>query len=568
MTSCTTQPTPGRRGLLAPLLVTLLLAVPTPAAPETQVSATLHARVADIREGTTVAINASTIASDVVLPALYARRNYTPVWSNPAAVQQLISAIEHSDRDGLDPADYNLATLERLLERNNETGDSDPEHTANLDLLLTDSLIRLGYHLSVGKVDPEELDSDWTMARHIGDLEALLQKDDAIEHGRVEALLQSLPPRAAAYPRLKQALATYRLYRQLGGWQSVPAGPALKVGMSGPRVLALRARLVATHDLTTQDMFLPSFDDAVEAGVKYFQRRHGLAADGIVGRKTLAELNVPVEIRIAQIRANLERARWILRDLPDTYLMVDIAGFNVRLVRHDAVVWETRAVVGQPYRMSPEFRSTLTYLDLNPTWTVPPTVLEEDLLPELRRDPGVLSRKDMVVVDYQGNPVDASRIDWRRYSGRSFPWLIRQQPGPKNALGRIKFMFPNRHSVYLHDTPGKSLFAKPARAFSSGCIRIERPYELAELLLRGNAGWDRTRLQQAIDSLQTRTISLQQPITILLAYWTVSVDDDGTIRFSRDIYQRDPPIIRGLSEPFRFHEREHFHGTPAMTALR
>jgi len=565
MKTCTTQPVSGRCGRL---LLAALLLIPGLAAPDTKVSDTLRARVADIRDGLDVAINETPIASGIVLPALYAKRGYTPVWTNPISVQQLISAIEKVDRDGLDPADYNLTTLRLLLERNNETGGADPEYTANLDLLLTDSLIRLGYDLSFGKVDPGELDSSWNMTRYIEDPDMLLQKDDAIEKGRVDALLRSLTPQSFTYQRLKQALAAYRRYQQLGGWQPVPEGPALRTGLSDARVPALRARLIATRDLATQDMSLPTFDDAVEAGVKHFQRRHGLEADGVAGKQTLAELNVTVEARIKQIRANLERARWMLHDLPDTFVMVDIAGFNVRLFRDGEVAWETRAVVGQPYRMSPEVRSTLTYLDLNPTWTVPPTVLDKDVLPELRQDPGYLAEKDMQVIDYHGNPVDAGGIDWKRYNGYSFPWLIRQNPGPKNALGRIKFMFPNRHSVYLHDTPVKALFAKPERAFSSGCIRIEHPYELAELLLQGNAGWDRRRLDQAIDSLQTRTVSLKQPVTILLMYWTVTVDDDGTIRFNRDIYRRDPPIIRGLDAPPGFRERERIHGPQEMTALR
>jgi murein L,D-transpeptidase YcbB/YkuD len=560
MTTCTTPSVPGRLGR-----VLLLMLLPA-AALTAPVSDTIHARVADIRDGRHVAINQSTIASAVVLPALYAKRDYTPVWSNPASVRQLIGAIESIDADGLDPADYNLATLRLLLERNNETGNANPVRTANLDLLLTDSLIRLGYHLGFGKVDPEELDSDWNMTRYIEDLEALLQKDTAIEHGRVDELLQALRPQSPIYRRLQAALATYRHYRQLGGWEPVPDGPALKPGMTDARVPALRARLIATRDLDARDRDLPVYDETVEAAVRHFQQRHGLDDDGVVGKKTLAELNVPVEARIDQIRANLERARWMLRDLPDTWVMVDIAGFNVRLYRDDAVAWETRAVVGRPYRMSPVFRSTLTYLDLNPTWTVPPTVLDKDLLPELRRNPAYLAEKGMQVIDYDGNPVDADTIDWHRYSGRTFPWLIRQPPGPDNALGRIKFMFPNRHSVYLHDTPSKSLFAKAERAFSSGCIRIEQPYELAELLLAGNNGWGHDRLMRVLDSRQTRSVSLAEPVTILLMYWTVAVDDDGTVHFSRDIYDRDPQIIRGLGEPFRFREREIIRGPLEMTA--
>jgi murein L,D-transpeptidase YcbB/YkuD len=303
-------------------------------------------------------------------------------------------------------------------------------------------------------------------------------------------------------------------------------------------------------------MYFSTYDDALAEGVERFQRRHGLEADGVVGPRTLRELNVPVEVRINQIRANLERTRWVMHDLPETFIMVDIAGFNVRMFRNREVIWETRAVVGQPYRMSPIFRSTLTYLDINPTWTVPPIVLEEDLLPELRIDPTHLDKKGMQVIDYDGNPVDPESIDWSRYTGKSFPWLIRQQPGPNNALGRIKFMFPNPHSVYLHDTPSKSLFREPERAFSSGCIRIEHPLELAELLLDSNIGWDRGSLVQAVNSQDTRTISLAEPVTIILMYWTVAVDEDTTVSFNRDIYQRDPLIIQGLGEPFSFRDSE------------
>lgn len=565
MTICRIPSVTGRTGRALSLLLALLPA-PVLNASEATVNDTILARVAEIRDGRNVAINQSTIASAIVLPALYAKRDYTPAWSNPASVQQLIHAIENSGAEGLDPDDYNLATLRLLLERNNETGDSNPVRTANLDLLLTDSLIRLGYHLSFGKVDPAELDADWEMTRYIEDLDALLRKDAAIEQGHVDELLQSLRPQSRHYRRLQEALATYREYQRAGGWQEVPDGPSLKPGMADARVPALRARLAATRDMDAVDLTLPLYDDAVEAAVKRFQHRHGLADDGVVGEKTLTELNVPIATRIAQIRANLERARWLLRDLPQTYLMVDIAGFNVRLYHDDVLAWETRAVVGQPRRMSPLLRSTLTSLDLNPSWTVPPTVLHKDLLPELRRDPNVLAEKGLQVIDYAGNPVDASGIDWNRYTGHTFPWLIRQPPGPKNALGRVKFMFPNRHSVYLHDTPSKALFAKPERAFSSGCIRVEQPYELAALLLAGNDGWNRDRLQRAVDSRQTRSVSLAEPVTILLAYWTVAVDEDGTIHFNRDIYERDPPVIHALDAPFHFREREIIRGPLEMTA--
>jgi murein L,D-transpeptidase YcbB/YkuD len=437
---------------------------------------------------------------------------------------------------------------------------------ADFDLLLTDSLIRLGYHLSFGKVDPEALDSNWNMVRYIEDLDELLSLARAIDSGDVTQLIGQLRPQSAQYDQLRGALQRYRTYALLGGWQPIPPGPTLKAGSTGQRVLALRARLVATGDLSTQDMFLPTFDDAVAAGVKRFQRRHGLLDDGRVGRKTLRELNVPVDARIDQIRANLERARWVLHDLPDTYILVDIAGFSARFFRDNQLVWQSRAQVGRPARESPVFRSRITYLDINPTWTVPPTILDEDVLPELRRNPDYLADHNMVVLTFDGNPVESAEIDWSAYTGHSLPYLIRQQPGPSNALGRIKFMFPNRHSVYLHDTPNKSLFEKPERAFSSGCVRIEKPYDLAALLLANNTGWDRDRLLQTVDTRQTRAVNLAEPVTIIMLYWTVAVDENGTVNFSRDIYGRDRPIISGLNDSFRFRTREIIRPTPEQTA--
>ncbi|MGB5261537.1 MAG: L,D-transpeptidase family protein [Gammaproteobacteria bacterium] len=549
------------------LLAAVLSLVCATALADSTLRESIQSRVAAIGNGETITVGDSTLASRTLLPAFYARRNYTPAWINPDSVSQLIAAIEAIEADGLEPADYHLDTLRELRERLRNVTAFDPELLADFDLLLTDSLIRLGYHLSFGKVDPEALDSNWNMVRYIDDLDEFLLLGKAIDSGDVTRLVEQLRPQSHLYARLRKALARYRTYDLLGGWRPVPPGPTLKTGVTGERVLALRARLVATGDLSTQDMFLPTFDDAVAEGVQRFQRRHGLLDDARVGHKTLLEMNVPAEARIDQIRANLERARWVLHDLPDTYIMVDIAGFSARYFHNDRLMWESRAQVGRPARESPVFRSSLTYLDINPTWTVPPTILDEDLLPEVRANHGYLAVRDMVVIDYDGNPVNPDSIDWNAYNGRNFPYLIRQQPGPNNALGRIKFMFPNRHSVYLHDTPSKSLFDKPERAFSSGCVRIERPYDLAELLLAGNRGWDRTRLIKTVKSLRTQTVNLAEPVTIIMLYWTVAVDDNGTVRFSRDIYKRDGAIISGLNDSFSFRTRDIIRVVPEQTAL-
>lgn len=505
--------------------------------------------------------------SDTLLRALYDHRGYTAAWTNPASVQQLVDAIESSIQDGLNPSDYHQETILQLRAQQ-LSGNINTRRSADLDLLLTDSLLRLVRHLSSGRLDPRELDPEWSIPVATGMQIDRQLLEDTIANGRVSTLLQSARPKSPVYRGLRQTLARYRDYRARGGWQAIAPGTSMKPGVTDGRIVALRARLAASDELTSTAADPALYDAALVEDVTRFQQQHGLQADGVVGERTLAALNVPVQERIEQIRANLERARWVLHQLPDDFILVDIPGFTVRLVEHGNTAWQSRVVVGKPERRSPELHSTLTYLDLNPSWTVPPTVLAKDVLPELRRSAEYLQEKNMQVVDYQGRTVDTGAIDWSRYTSSNFPWLIRQQPGPTNALGQVKFMFANDHSVYLHDTPSRSLFRKTDRALSSGCIRIEHPLELADRLLRHNDGWDRTRLQSALRSMHTRSISLAKPIDIFLLYWTVDVEDDGSIRFSEDIYQRDPTIIQALNRPLGELPQEKFNGQRELSARR
>jgi len=510
-----------------------------------------------------VTIEGEPLTSRIVLPALYKANNDAPLWSNPHAIDQLLTAIRTINREGLTPADYHLAALETLQQRlASEGGAASPEHSADFDLLLSDALVRLGYHLAFGKVDPEALDPDWNMRRQLEQPDAVSRLYEAIRNGHIDVLLDSLRPTLSSYTRLIDALQQYRRIAAEGGWQSVPAGPSLKPGMTDARVVALRHRLASSKDLSGDKTDSPDFDAQLEVAVRRFQGHHGLTVDGVAGKATLAAMNVPVERRIDQIRANLERARWVLHDLPAEYVLVDIAGFNVRFYRDNRMIWETRAVVGRPARMTPAFKSRITYLEVNPTWTVPPTILTEDVLPAVRRNPRYLQDKNMRVIDRQGNPVDLAGIDWSRYRGSNFPYMIRQDPGPENALGRIKFMFPNTHAVYLHDTPSKQLFNRTERTFSSGCIRIENPYRFAELLLDGDPNWDRERVIEAVNSLKTQPIRLRKPVEVILLYWTMDMDKNGDVLFKQDIYDRDPPIIRALGEPFSFRKAPVINATP------
>jgi murein L,D-transpeptidase YcbB/YkuD len=294
------------------------------------------------------------------------------------------------------------------------------------------------------------------------------------------------------------------------------------------------------------------FDESVEAGVQAFQTRHALEPDGLVGPNTLAALNAPVEARLDQIRVNMERIRWVYQDLPSDFVLTDIAGFHVYLVRGGEIVWDARAQVGQPFRKTPVFRDTMNHLVFNPTWTVPPTILRKDILPKVKQDPNYLRRRNISVLDRNGKLVDIDSIDWASLTPGRFPYTLRQEPGPDNALGRVKFMFPNAFMVYLHDTPSKTLFGRTQRAFSSGCIRVERPFELAELLLNDQKKWNQATIQQVLETQQTRTVMLEDPLPVLLLYWTAEMDDAGRIHFREDIYGRDERILKALDGEFVF----------------
>jgi murein L,D-transpeptidase YcbB/YkuD len=423
------------------------------------------------------------------------------------------------------------------------------------DLLMSDALARLLYHLIFGKVDPSDLDPQWNFTRsvHRGEPVEFLQQ--ILASGAIRAAIEREKPDHEMYLRLKAELARQRALEARGGWDAIPSGPKLEPGKRDARVVALRARLLASGDLAEAGGGDPQlFDPSLEAALRGFQARNGLEADGVVGPGTLAELNVPIGERIAQIRLNLERGRWLLNDLAPTFVVVNVAGFQLFFLRDHKLVWSTRVQVGKPFRQTPIFRSDLEYLVLNPTWTVPPGILTNDVIPAQRKDPGYLASKHIEVIDRAGRIVPPDSVDWSR-GARGFPYTLRQEPGPWNSLGRIKFMFPNAYSVYLHDTPSKNLFGKSERASSSGCIRVEDPFRLAELLLEGQGSWDRAALDAAVETGKTRTVTLAKRVPVMLAYWTAWVDRAGVLQQRKDLYGRDAVLDAALRQPFGAHRR-------------
>lgn len=526
---------------------------PVPAFADPVVDA-IHQRIDFVRETGQLELAGDTVVSRVGINELYSSLGFQALWREPGRVEELLALVRESIDDGLTPADYHLEALEALWQeaRIRPT----PENLADLDVLATDAYMLLLYHLYFGKVDPVSVEPTWNFsAREVTGERAVEFVARAITQGRLRESADAARPQHWMYEHGRRALRAHRRIEAEGGWPQVPDGPTLKPGMADPRVVALRRRLAVTGDLMDQPLDSPLYDAAVEASVRSFQERHLLTADGAIGRATLRELNVPVGDRIRQIRVNLERARHILHEIGDEPMVaVDIAGFEVRWLEGRRVRWSSRVVVGQPMRQTPTFRAQIEYIVLNPTWTVPPGILQKDVFPGIRRDPRYLEKKGLEVFDRNGRRVDAGSIDWSRYSARNFPYFLRQASGDDNALGRIKIMFPNPHLVYLHDTPARALFEKDDRTFSSGCIRVEKVFELAERLLAGTA-WTREAMDAAVATGETRTVRLPKPVPVLLIYWTVDEDAQGRIVFKRDPYDRDPPLAAALDQPFRFGSR-------------
>ena len=533
------------------LLPALFLATPPIAFAQLEPAPPLQQRLEQLYFDETQHLEAEPIYTMGPLLDLYRKNNFQPLWTDEHKILALGRAVIAAAGEGLIPADYHLTSINSAL-----TDAAEPLSQGQLldrDILFTDALILLGEHILHGKVDGRDVEEKEGLAAGPPSEVDIDYYLDVVRSGRIVAAMQERAPQHPNYLALKEGLAQYKQKAGQGGWPSIAEGSSLKPGMRGQRVAALRLRLAASGELAPELTPGEQYDEALTAAVQHFQSRHGLEADGVVGKSTIAALNMPVEDRIQQIRANLERTRWTLHDMPSSAVLVDIAGFQLHYRHNGETLWSSRVMVGQPYNQTPVFRSAITYLVLNPTWTIPPGMLKNEIIPKILKNPNYLRNENLKVYDLKGNPVDARTIEWSRYLTRGFPYVLRQDAGPDNALGRIKFMFPNPYHVYLHDTPSKSLFGRNSRALSHGCIRVQSPLDLGRMILANDPGntVSNARIDQILESGKTTGLSLKKPLPVFLLYITAKGDADGTISFSPDVYGRDAAVIEALNRPPR-----------------
>ncbi len=471
----------------------------------------------------------------------YEHRGYAPVWVDDRGVTKrartFVDLLRAGHEDGLHPSDYHPDALTFGF------GARTPEQLADLEVALSKTFFDYVQHMGAGRVRPNKVNREIVIYPEGPDpqiaLEGAAQADD------LKAFAASLAPQTPNYSRLKAALATFRAIDRAGGWTIVPDDEVLKPGMSQERVPILRTRMIEASDLKDGAHEGDVYDGALVEAVERFQFRHGLEVDGVVGRNTLNEINIPVSARVRQMELNMERRRWMKDDLGDYYVFVNLADQYLKVVSNDKTTHTARLVVGKTYHRTPVFSETMTYIDMNPYWNVPYSIAVNEYLPKLKRNPGALGSQNIRV--FSGNaPISPHAVSWTSYSRGNFPFRLRQDPGPRNALGRIKFMFPNKYNIYIHDTPSKRLFSKAQRVFSHGCMRVQNPLDLAAELL-GREGWDLARIERQINSGKKRIVKLTSPIPVHVTYLTAWVNKDGSVHFRRDVYGRDKRLDAALA---------------------
>ncbi len=489
-----------------------------------------------------------------MLSRFYQKREYMPAWSGDdhsfPHLTDIIDAIHEVVYEGLVPEYYHLEPLFSLHEQLQSQTVVNPETVAELDILLTDSFLMLGCHFSAGCVDPVTREAEWFTDRRDLNIDALL--DEALRDNRVRETLDELLPVQTKYSQLRRKLIQYKGMVQGEKWPVVRTNSLLKKGDRNHLVVILRKRLIMSGEMNSNMTGKVNyFDKELKQAVMHFQRRHGIKEDGMIGDQTVEALNVTAEKRIRQIEINLERMRWIARNLGHRYILVNIADYRLDTFDYGEMIMSKEVVVGKPFWDTPIFSDKIRYIVLNPSWKIPDSIGQEEIVPAIKNNRDYLTEQGIKIYSSWASyarEIDPQDISWSDVIDENFKYKFIQSPGPRNPLGRIKFMLPNKYHVYLHDTPSKGLFSRTFRAFSHGCIRVRDPVDLAEYLLGHQPEWDREKILKIIEKGRELKVELLNPITIHILYLTAWVDDREILHFRQDIYGRDERLDQALTK--------------------
>ncbi|WP_241559881.1 L,D-transpeptidase family protein [Solirhodobacter olei] len=485
---------------------------------------------------------AAAVSHDRALEEFYRSTDYRPVWTDAADAarrQAFLDALANAGLQGLPAARYDRAGLIAKL-RGAET----ERDRAEAEVSMSRTFLEYARDAWSGVIDPSNIGPGLVLKVDRPDPLALMK--GLVAASDPQGYMASLLPQAPQYNALLKEKLTLAHLAATDAWGPPVRAGKLKAGMSGPEVVALRNRLIAMGYLAPSAD--PSFDADMQAAVMQFQADHGLAPDGVVGPATLEEINVQPIDRLKAVMADMERWRWLPRDLGQKYVWVNLPDFSARVIVGHRVVFDSPVVIGKNTKdtRTPEFSNTMRYMDVNPVWNVPKSIATKEYLPAFQKDPNADSQ--LVLINQSGQIVDRSTVDFSQYDQNNFPFELKQPPSRDNALGLVKFMFPNRYNIYLHDTPSKYLFKYDRRDFSHGCVRLQKPFDLAYLLL----GWQnpdpKAEFQRALATKDQQTIDLKSPLPVHLVYFTAIPSLTGHMQYRRDIYGRDGRIFAALQQ--------------------